>query len=205
MDGLDDVSQEKVSLPTGVKEAKRTLRREMLALRDTMTAADVAEKSLAIAGTLLASRAYREAACLYVYVETRGEVTMQEIRQAAWRDGKRVAVPKVEGRDMTFYYITCEDDLEEGFRGIREPRAGCEPAHEEGALMLLPGVAYDRDGNRMGYGGGFYDRYLAAHSGHVMAAPAYDCQIREQLPVECFDCKVPWIVTETREYGEEVV
>ena len=188
----------------GEKEEKQALRRRILHLREALTEEEAEEKSRLICGRILMSRAYRDASCLYLYMEIRREVGMARLREQALRDGKRIAVPRVEGKQMVFCYLERPEDLVSGAYGIREPGAGCRIAEEEDALLVLPGVAYDETGGRIGYGGGYYDRYLAGHPGHSLAAPAYELQICSALPLEPFDRRVPWIITETREIGGEV-
>ncbi|MBR5473945.1 MAG: 5-formyltetrahydrofolate cyclo-ligase [Lachnospiraceae bacterium] len=180
------------------KEQKRSLRRQILAQREAMAKDDVTKKSAEITKQIVTTSFYQNAACVYAYVDTRNEYQTTALIEQAWKDGKRVAVPKVEGRDMSFYYIRKWEDLEEGFKGIREPKKTSMLAQEDDALMILPGAAYDQQGNRIGYGGGFYDRYLSVHKGHIKLAPAYEFQVMETLPSETFDQKVFLIITEKR-------
>ena len=84
--------------------------------------------------------------------------------RCAWDDGKEVAVPRVDGDGiMHFYYLRSLKDLEPGAFGIMEPRADCRICETEEGLLLMPGVAFDEQGHRVGYGGGYYDRYLEKH------------------------------------------
>ena len=90
--------------------------------------------------------------------------------EKAWADGKEIAVPKVQGLDMIFYKLTDFAQLEPGYYGIPEPVSG-EIVQWEDALMIMPGVAFDRQNHRVGYGGGFYDRYLEKHPGKTWQQP----------------------------------
>jgi 5-formyltetrahydrofolate cyclo-ligase len=104
---------------------------------------------------------------------------------------------------MKFFYITSfEEDLEDGYFGIREPKE-IHPAKEENALLLMPGVAFDEARHRVGYGGGFYDRFLEAHPGMVTVALAFEFQVKEEVPFEEFDIRPSRIVTEKRVIGEK--
>ena len=115
------------------------------------------------------------------------------------RLGKRTAVPKVTGeRRMEFYYISSMEELSPGYRGIPEPegRAGTEAVPAKDALIILPGAAFDRMGNRLGYGGGFYDTYLASHPQAGRAAIAFSVQIAERIPSGPYDIRPDIIFTE---------
>ena len=101
---------------------------------------------------------YEAASCVYCYVDYNHEVQTWPIMEQAIKDGKRVAVPRVDGTAMDFYYIASREDLEAGYFGIMEPKHGLPMAEERDALFLMPGVAFDRAHHRVGYGGGFYDR-----------------------------------------------
>lgn len=139
---------------------------------------------------------YKEADVIYCYVDYNHEVFTWPIMERAMKDGKRVAVPRVDGKDMDFYYITAQADLEPGYFGIREPKTGLLKAIEEEALFLMPGVAFDRAHHRVGYGGGFYDRYLEKHPKLRTVALAYECQMFEAVPFEEFDIRPSVLITE---------
>lgn len=176
---------------------KQALRQKFLSLRNALTEEEVERKSRQILQRLTAHPIYRDCACLYTYVDFRKEVRTGPLIVRALEEGKRVAVPKTAGKRITFYYIKDPEELLPGRFGILEPASFCEEAAEEEALLILPGVAFDRSGGRLGYGGGFYDRYLAAHPGHNPAALAYDLQIAAGIPAEPFDLRVPRIFTES--------
>ena len=145
---------------------------------------------------------YREAETLFVYVDCKHETETSDLIRRAWADGKSVAVPRVLGQEMKFFYIhSLETDLEDGYFGIREPyekEPADEAADRPGSLMVMPGVAFDEARHRIGYGGGFYDRYLEAHPGLDTIALAFDFQVKEEVPFEPFDILPGKIVTEKR-------
>ncbi len=187
------------------KELKKSLRKEIKSLRASHTDEAIHGMSLQIRDQILTLPEYRNALVIYAYVDCKHEVETSDIIRAAWADGKRVAVPKVLGSDMKFFYITSlKDDLEEGYFGIREPYEK-HPADEAGdenkALMLMPGVAFDEERHRIGYGGGFYDRFLEAHPGLSRIALAFEFQVKSQVPYETFDICPTKIVTEKRIIG----
>lgn len=180
------------------KQEKNELRKEIRSLRKAHTDEQIHEMSLAVKERLLNLPEYQKAGVLYAYMDCKHEVETRDVIRAAWAEGKRVAVPKVLGQEMRFYYITSfEKDLEDGSFGIKEPREG-EPAEEQDALLLMPGVAFDPDRHRVGYGGGFYDRFLERHPKLVTVALAFEFQVKEKVPFEEFDIRPAKVVTEKR-------
>mgnify|MGYP002530928218 CR=1 FL=1 len=98
---------------------------------------------------------------------------------AEQKQGRRihVAVPRVAGREMDFYEIHDMTDLQPGYQGILEPAEYCPKVEATEGMMLLPGLAFDREGHRVGYGGGYYDRYLTAYPDCIRAGIAYRMQV----------------------------
>lgn len=185
-----------------MKQTKKELRREVRALRAAHTDEEIHAMSLKVLAQVRELREYQTADTLFVYVDCKHETETSDLIRQAWRDGKRTAVPKVIGQDMKFFYITSlEEDLAEGYFGIREPyekNPADMAADSPGTLMLMPGVAFDENCHRIGYGGGFYDRYLEAHPGLGTIALAFEFQIKEEVPFEAFDILPGKIVTENR-------
>jgi 5-formyltetrahydrofolate cyclo-ligase len=114
--------------------------------------------------------------------------------EKALADGKQVAVPKVFGEEMKFLYITDFSRVEKGYAGIPEPMGDEPVAHDETALVLMPGLAFDPEGHRIGYGGGFYDRFLAKEPGHPTLALCYAFQMLPKLETEEFDIPVDCVL-----------
>ena len=142
---------------------------------------------------------YRDARIIYCYMSFKDEADTASIIDESLRLGKQVALPRVTGkRKMEFFFISGQKDLVTGFMGIKEPAGYCleASAPSEDALVLLPGLAFDRSGARLGYGGGFYDTYLAKHAGCKKAALAYSAQIAPEIPTEPVDVKTDMIITE---------
>ena len=147
-----------------------------------------------IAQRLFSCALYQEAEEVFCYASYGSETDTSRIIEESLRLGKRTAVPKVTGeRRMEFYYISSMDELVPGYRGIPEPegREGTEALPGRDALIILPGAAFDRKGNRLGYGGGFYDTYLAAHPQAGRAAIAFALQIAEDIPSAPHDIRRP--------------
>lgn len=196
------VETEAHSADDEMKQKKKALRREIRALRAVHSDEEIHAMSLKVLEHVKALPEYQEAETLFVYVDCKHETETSDLIRQAWADGKRTAVPKVIGENMKFFYITSlENDLEEGYFGIREPyekNPADEAADREGSLMLMPGVAFDEARHRIGYGGGFYDRYLEAHPGLRTAALAFEFQVKAEVPFEKFDILPGRIVTEKR-------
>ncbi len=179
-----------------LQASKQALRKQMLECRRCLSADEVSKKSKCIIDNILATTSYKNSKCIYAYISTRNEVDLRKLIEVAWIEGKRVAVPKVCGQDMDFYYIESYAELVKGSFGILEPADNAVRAEEKDALMLIPGVAYDRVGNRIGYGGGFYDRYLSKEHSHYIIAPSYGFQIVDRLTSEEHDIQVDEIISE---------
>lgn len=175
---------------------KRELRRIIGEKKRALSAREIEQRSAALAEKLFQTDAYREAQFLYGYLSFNQEVRTRPILQRAWADGKRVAVPKVIGDEMRFIWLGSFDDLSEGRFGILEPTNDGPVADDDTALVLMPGLAFDRQGRRVGYGGGYYDRWLAEHPGHRTIALCYDFQLLENLETEAHDIRVDIVITE---------
>lgn len=177
-------------------ETKKLIRKEIFQRRKEATLENLENWSNAIIEKVLASEMYKNSDTIYTYVAYKREVETKGLIQQAWKDGKKVAVPRVEGKVMNFYYITSLDELENSDMGIPEPQP-IHPADDEYALMVMPGVAFDKTMNRIGYGGGFYDRYLEAHPDLKRLAIAFEFQFVDgPLPTEPTDICPEVIITE---------
>lgn len=137
---------------------------------------------------------FREAVDIYCYVDFGGEVGTRPLMQEAWRLGKNIWVPKVRGDSMEFYHISCLEDLSYGCFGIMEPGETKAAAGEDG-LMIMPGVAFDRQCNRIGFGGGYYDRYLSFHPTLDTMALAFDFQVFDAVETDSHDIRPARVVT----------
>lgn len=129
------------------------------------------------------------------------EVDTWKLIEDLWDQGKRIAVPKCapKTRGMTFYEITSFDQLEVVYMKLKEPVPARTTKIEASQMhvLIVPGVVFDPNGFRLGFGGGYYDRYLSNYSGTTIAM-AFDRQIIEQVPFEQFDLPVQLILTETK-------
>ena len=175
---------------------KKALRRQIGEKKSALTALEIEERSRALAEKLYETPQYRAAKSLYAYLSFNQEVRTNPIIERAWADGKRVAVPKVIGKDMVFIWLTGFDQLGPGYYGITEPIENGPVADDGTALVLMPGLAFDPDGHRVGYGGGFYDRFLEAEPNHPLVALCYDFQLFDHLEVEVHDIPVDRVITD---------
>ena len=186
-------------------EEKRKLRRQILALRDAMPMAGREEKSRRILETLVSLSLYKEANTILTYVNYQSEVNTTDLVNRALTDGKQVFAPRVSGETMEFYQMTEMKDLQKGYKGIREPVSGrlfdaeADTGH---TLMLMPGAVFDEKCHRIGYGKGFYDRYLKCISEtgifvHTLAL-CFECQVLSEIPAEKHDVRPQMILTEKR-------
>ena len=173
---------------------KKELRSLIRQQKRAMTESQIREKSEKLGQLFAASAAYRNAKTVYGYLPYNQEVRTVAMLERAIADGKRVAVPKVIGDDMKFIYIADLSRVEKGYAGIPEPVDDGPIADDPTALVLMPGLAFDREGHRIGYGGGFYDRFLAQEPDHPTLALCYDFQIMESLETEEFDIPVDTVL-----------
>lgn len=178
-------------------EEKKRIRRAVFAARKAHSDEEINRMSEQIAERLFSLPVFLKAQRILAYADYSHEAETGEIIQRALLLGKEVAVPKVEGRDMVFYKITDPSVLQPGYFGIPEPTYG-ERAEWEEALMIMPGVAFDENNRRVGYGGGFYDRYLEKHPRIDTIALAFEFQIMDKVPFEPTDISPARILTEER-------
>ena len=137
---------------------------------------------------------YKNARAIYGYLPYNQEIRTVPILRQALQDGKKVAVPKVYGDTMRFIWLQELTRVEKSDYGIPEPIDDEPVADDPNALVLMPGLAFDKNGNRMGYGGGYYDKFLAQEPEHPTVALCYDFQMVERIPVEEYDIPVDCVL-----------
>ena len=173
---------------------KKALRSEIRRKKRDMTPEQIESKSAALGKLFRDCDLYRQAKTVYGYLPYNQEVRTVPILAQALADGKRVAVPKVYGDTMRFVYITDLTQIAPGYAGIPEPVADEPVADDPTALVLMPGLAFDPQGHRIGYGGGFYDRFLEAEPQHPTVALCYDFQLLPHLETEEHDIPVDCVL-----------
>lgn len=177
-----------------ISDRKKLLRSFVMEKRKRLAPQEIKRESAKAMEQLLQTREYFEAQVIFSYVSFRQELSTIPVIKAALLDGKAVAVPKVRKEDagvgtgtrsMEFYQIWDISELKPGYLGILEPDGEKPPKlPDENTLMLLPGLSFDRAGNRLGYGGGFYDTYIEkcrqAGTVPILAGYSYDFQIFQE-------------------------
>ncbi|MCR5331549.1 MAG: 5-formyltetrahydrofolate cyclo-ligase [Lachnospiraceae bacterium] len=184
---------------------KKEIRKRIIDQKSKLLTLDICRVSRPIIDKVLSMPEFNSADAVYTYLEYNQEIITHPIVSKAWEMGKKVAVPKVMNRSMDFYYIETFDDVIPGYMGILEPFE-TNVASDEKVFIVMPGLAFDRKFNRVGYGGRYYDRYLAAHPGidFFKAALVYDFQIiDEDIEVEPHDIPVDALITTSGIYRRE--
>ena len=172
---------------------KTELRRMIREKKRAMTPAEIDEKSARLGELFRASEAYRNARSIYGYLPYNQEVRTTPMLRQAQLDGTRVAVPKCYGDEMRFIWLDDLSRVEKGYANIPEPIDDGPIADDPTALVLMPGLAFDPQGHRIGYGGGFYDKFLAKEM-HPTLALCYDFQMLDHLETEQFDIPVDTVL-----------
>ena len=173
---------------------KQALRKQIREMKRAMTEEQIVSKSEKLGQLFATSEAYRQAKTIYGYLPYNQEVRTTQMLQKALEDGKRVAVPKCYGDEMRFIYLDDLSKVEKGYCNIPEPIADGPIADDPTALVLMPGLAFDPQGHRMGYGGGFYDKFLVAEPNHPTLALCYDFQMLPYLETEAHDIPVDYVI-----------
>lgn len=185
----------------GKRDEKNLIRKQMKQLRADMTRTERFEKSMQIFEQLITVPEFKRADRIYTYVSMDNEIDTIMLIDYSLSLEKRVFVPRVSGKNMEFYEISDISELNPGYMGIYEPDInGKEPDYSRTGFMCMPGLAFDRSYNRIGYGGGFYDRYLSVDNKLYKAALAYEAQLLESIPAQDGDVRPDMIVTEESIY-----
>lgn len=173
---------------------KKELRRTIRERKRAMTEEEIVSRSEKLGVLFAQSEAYKNAKTIYGYLPYNQEVRTVPMLEQALKDGKKVAVPKVYGDEMKFLYLDDLTKVSKGYAGIPEPIADGPVADDETALVLMPGLAFDPQGHRIGYGGGFYDKFLAAEPNHPTLALCYEFQLLPELDTEEHDIPVDTVL-----------
>lgn len=200
----DELTKSSAAMTT--QTMKQGLRQSIIAARQKMAAGERNEYSREITLRILNLPPYKSAACVLGYMSFGAEFATGAWVQRALQDGKQVLLPKVNSstKQLELYRIgDLQHDVAHGLWDIPEPlpdRCARVDALQQVDFILLPGVAFARDGSRLGYGGGFYDKLLARISQGegkpVLVAAAFTMQLVEEIPQEATDRKVEWLLTE---------
>ncbi len=173
---------------------KTSLRKLLLGRRDNLSADFMKIASKQIQKNLKRIESYRTAQTIASYYSICSEVRTQDIMQEIISDGKTLALPKIDNDMLVFYNVKKFEDLEEGEFGIMEPKQNC-PVVDKFDIVLVPAVAMTRTGQRLGYGKGFYDRFLAGKN-ITSVALTYSRLVVKHIPRSNNDVQINWVVTE---------
>lgn len=179
-----------------VKEEKKKIRKEILSKRSSIPIEHRRIADMVIADRIIGHQWFYRAEVLLGFVNYDSEISTMDILSEALNKGKKLFLPKIEEDNMYFYRVESLKELTQGYKGILEPKGNTERFDYSNykdyrLLILVPGVAFDVYGNRMGYGKGFYDRFLSDKEvlQTYSIGIGYLCQQVEQLPVDEFDIK----------------
>ena len=174
---------------------KKAMRRTIGEKKRAMTREEIESASERLTEKFLQTEFYRDCRSIYAYLSYNQEVRTDALIRRAIQDGKRVAVPKVYGDTMKFLWLDDLSAVAPGAYNIPEPIADGPEADDETALVLMPGLAFDPEGHRCGYGGGFYDKFLAAHPAHPTLTLCYGFQMFDHLETDDYDIPVDAVIS----------
>ncbi|MCR5503405.1 MAG: 5-formyltetrahydrofolate cyclo-ligase [Lachnospiraceae bacterium] len=188
-----------------IGEKKKRLRAKILKIRDALSEEEILERSRLIKEGIKALPEFQKAKRILLYASFRSEVSTYELMEELLSKGeKEVFLPVVMGKELRFYRIFSGEETKKGYMGIPEPSVRDESRlflpgdPPEDTAVILPGSVFDEHGGRIGYGGGFYDRFLKEVPGVTAIGAAFGFQvIKEDLPAGKWDIKADYAVTET--------
>ncbi|MFO7718663.1 MAG: 5-formyltetrahydrofolate cyclo-ligase [Thermodesulfobacteriota bacterium] len=182
--------------------AKSQLRRTLLRQRRQLTARQVGAASQAVCEQVLSLKMWQDTENILFYAPINNEINTWPLIRSGWTQGRTILFPRCrenEPGEMDLACVRSPEELQPGFKNIFEPQADLcrSPELFTLGLVFVPCVGMDRRGNRLGYGGGYYDRFLSRTQGVWVAALAYSFQILDAVPHDPWDIPVDCIITET--------
>lgn len=176
-------------------ERKQQIRAELKKKRDTLTRDETRQLSAGICDRIESQPWFLPSEVLYFYYPLGNEVNLLPLAEKALTLGKQIAFPRVSGMDMDFYQVSSLTEFEEGNFHVMEP-IGAKIIHRADALVLVPGLGFDSQGGRMGYGKGYYDRYFSRFPECHKVGIAYAIQLVKKLPGDAHDVPMDEVITE---------
>lgn len=171
-------------------------------------------RSMMAAANFVSTSLYEEAECLFVFMSKKNEISTSALIEKAFADKKEIAIPKTVGDNLDFYLLSplkkIDEQVEKGCFDILEPCTFLEKIDQSRlpvqSVFVVPGLAFALDGTRLGYGRGFYDRYIdgvyktnsSVYLPKAIIGFGYDCQVFDSLPSDDFDVPLTHISTEKR-------
>lgn len=183
-------------------ETRKQIRERIKIKRSLISEVTLKEKSQLIFEKIIQTQEYKEADAVLVYVDYNHEVMTRDLMKHALQERKSVFCPKVLGEEIDFFKIYDLNELTDQYKQILEPKANLSSLFsrlnlDKPSLIIMPGLAFDRERNRLGYGMGYYDRYLYRFPMIPTIALALDCQIVDSIPFEKNDIRPSRIETES--------
>jgi len=174
---------------------KEDLRKKYKKLRTELNNKSIKDKS--ICKNFLNSNLYKKSTTILCYYSTKEEIDTKKIIKKALSDNKKVALPKCLDKNghMKFYYIKSINEVEKGLFNIMEPKTNAEVTNFTNAIILVPGFTFDKNGYRLGYGKGYYDRFLAQNN-LISIGLCYEEFINEELSISLYDQKIDFLISE---------
>jgi 5-formyltetrahydrofolate cyclo-ligase len=183
-----------------MRENKKKVRQRIKSRLMEMTQEEHEELSKKIAENLYSLDEWKKAQTIGITISIPPEVPTVRIIEQAWSEGKEIAVPKCDpgNKTMEFKKITSFNQLESVYSGLLEPIEETDKATiEELDVLVVPGLAFSKEGYRLGFGGGYYDRFLSCYRGDTLAL-TYELQLIDDLPMEVHDIAVDKLITPTK-------
>ncbi len=177
---------------------KKELRLQIKKMLQSLSKMEYEQQSFEIARNLYEQEEWKQAKMIGITISISSEVNTYPIIRRAWLEGKSIAVPKCFPKEnvMHFYELKAFTQLENVFRDLYEPNLNITTLVKPNEMdcLIVPGLAFNKSGYRLGFGGGYYDRYLVQYNGPTVSL-AFDCQIIEDIPKESHDLPVSKIIT----------
>jgi 5-formyltetrahydrofolate cyclo-ligase len=178
---------------------KKQIRSYIVGIKHTLDDDTLLSNSKAVTDKILNLPQYKAAEKVFIFCSINREIDTKFIIQDALANNKIIALPKVDNNEMIFHKVKGFDELNDGFFGVREPSIFSPIVkYTENSIVIVPGVAFDNNLNRLGYGGGYYDRFFHKNPKAFKVAIAHDFQILDSIKVDDHDVKVDMLVTEKR-------
>ena len=176
-------------------EEKKVLRKEVLSVRSCLSVEEVYAASKEICKKIISDIRYISSKNICIYMPIKNEVNVELLFSKYYDESKNYFIPKTEGNNMAFYRYTGKNYLKPGRFNIPEPIGNIEPDYSLNTLIIMPGAVFSKDNGRIGYGGGYYDRFLKAHETCNTIAVCYSFQIKDKIPQEKNDIKPQIIIS----------
>ncbi|HHZ01276.1 MAG TPA: 5-formyltetrahydrofolate cyclo-ligase [Tissierellia bacterium] len=188
-------------------KSKKELRKKILGIRNKMPKEDVENNSRIIMNKIIGLKTYKQSKVIFVYMDFKNEVMTSDLIKHMLAEKKRVVIPYTDVINTLVIpsEITEEADLKLSPFGYYEPKKIMPVDVEEIDLVLVPGVVFDKNLNRIGFGKGYYDRILKnLKPGAKKIGLAHDFQVLDEIPAEDHDIKMDMIITESSSYGDDI-